>query len=905
MEQDELRAYFEDFYVDSFRLSPELDNALSTILDTKDPLDSLEFNPIEYINRMFPNEQSLASLDEILSKLKQKMRQLDEHTKELARKQSDAAAQECVQELEAAKKAIQDLFAKIRQIKEKATQSETMVQEITRDIKSLDYAKRHLTSSITALKRLQMLGRNQLQHTSKSYGHGGRSVAGDVRADTVQRECAAAAGTLPFLNIEIVNNCWRRPTHVLTRASLKLPNCLIPSAKFKPIWMPKSPKNLRRGTFNRDGALISQTWVLHDACLVANVLGDPMRVVYRNRLVGWYVDLQLRDYRSVFQANEEVAALDNVSRRYAWLKRLLKICDEEHAEIFPPAWNVSECLCERFCEYTRKDLSDVLAKSSNTDVKTLLKALQLTIEWESQLSKRFLRLQHEQVDSQEPGSKFAKSISSCFEPYLGLYIDAEDKKLSEMINTYKIKPHNSEEDASAVVLSSSTDLFYHYRETLVQCAKLSTGKPFLDLCRLFGKYLVIYANGVLIGKLLNVIDYGMKMFATSQSHRDDKRAVTLEDIRLMCLILNTGDYCCATISSLEERLKEKIDENLKEQVSLEKERETFLNTVSICVRALVRGVDNCYEPWLAAMARISWATVDSVGDQSSYVSKFQSTLTECVGIIGKMMTNKRYFRTFCDKHVESFVAKYLNNIIKCRHISEVGAEQVEFYYENFILLVMCFCSNRNNTSIFNIQMLLDTHAIKTALLEMHSMGPDANTPMPTTFAKFVNKGISKAEAILKVVMTPQDPMDGFIENYIFLIGDRNTSNFQKILDLKVMSTITFTPTSGPNVNPSTLPMSIQSSLNTIASSASNFSPSQLPQLSQLNLAPALSSASAGGAASQSGELGSPTQGTGQTTGTRTGKFNENFRKLVLTGMSFRRDLQERREKQEAHNKDRD
>lgn len=32
-----------------------------------------------------------------------------------------------------------------------------MVQEITQDIKSLDFAKRHLTLSITALKRLQML----------------------------------------------------------------------------------------------------------------------------------------------------------------------------------------------------------------------------------------------------------------------------------------------------------------------------------------------------------------------------------------------------------------------------------------------------------------------------------------------------------------------------------------------------------------------------------------------------------------------------------------------------------------------------------------------------------------------------------------------------------------------------
>lgn len=42
------------------------------------------------------------------------MRQLDEHTKELTRKQSDAAAQESVQELEAAKKAIQVIIAMLK-----------------------------------------------------------------------------------------------------------------------------------------------------------------------------------------------------------------------------------------------------------------------------------------------------------------------------------------------------------------------------------------------------------------------------------------------------------------------------------------------------------------------------------------------------------------------------------------------------------------------------------------------------------------------------------------------------------------------------------------------------------------------------------------------------------------------
>jgi isocitrate/isopropylmalate dehydrogenase len=45
-----------------------------------------------------------------------------------------------------------------------------MVQEITQDVKSLDYAKRHLTHSVTVLKRLQMLvtAVDQLETMSKN-----------------------------------------------------------------------------------------------------------------------------------------------------------------------------------------------------------------------------------------------------------------------------------------------------------------------------------------------------------------------------------------------------------------------------------------------------------------------------------------------------------------------------------------------------------------------------------------------------------------------------------------------------------------------------------------------------------------------------------------------------------------
>jgi hypothetical protein len=52
---------------------------------------------------------------------------------------------------------MEELFGRIKEIKQKAELSEMMVQEITRDIKSLDNAKKNLTGSITTLNHLKML----------------------------------------------------------------------------------------------------------------------------------------------------------------------------------------------------------------------------------------------------------------------------------------------------------------------------------------------------------------------------------------------------------------------------------------------------------------------------------------------------------------------------------------------------------------------------------------------------------------------------------------------------------------------------------------------------------------------------------------------------------------------------
>ena len=135
--------------------SPQLESALAEVLPSDDPLDAADFDPVAYMNAKFPTEESLGSTT-FCDELDARSKSLNEEILQTVRAQTSAGSS-ARKDLENGKQSVAELFVKVREIKGKAEQSEQMVHEICRDIKSLDYAKRHLTTTITALKRLQML----------------------------------------------------------------------------------------------------------------------------------------------------------------------------------------------------------------------------------------------------------------------------------------------------------------------------------------------------------------------------------------------------------------------------------------------------------------------------------------------------------------------------------------------------------------------------------------------------------------------------------------------------------------------------------------------------------------------------------------------------------------------------
>ncbi|KAK6144845.1 hypothetical protein DH2020_021665 [Rehmannia glutinosa] len=112
---------------------------------------------MDYINQMFPTEASLSGVEPLMQKIHNEIRKVDAEILAAVRQQSNSGTK-AREDLAAATRAVQELIFKIQEIKTKAARSETMVQEICRDIKKLDFAKKHITTAITALHRLTMLG---------------------------------------------------------------------------------------------------------------------------------------------------------------------------------------------------------------------------------------------------------------------------------------------------------------------------------------------------------------------------------------------------------------------------------------------------------------------------------------------------------------------------------------------------------------------------------------------------------------------------------------------------------------------------------------------------------------------------------------------------------------------------
>lgn len=551
-----------------------------------------------------------------------------------------------VKRIQAAKADLAELFQKVEGVRQRAIETEEAITEMTADIKRLDNTKKNLTLSMTALKRLQMLttAYEQLRGLSSSRQY---------------RECAQLLQAVIQLMAHFKSYRSIDQIATLSRNVSDLQREMLEQVceDFE-ITFAKGEIPQRRG-------------MLAEACLVMDSLGENAR----SRLITWYCNTQLREYRQLFRGSEEAGSLDNISRRYSWFKRMLKTYDDEHAALFPPSWRVNELLANAFCEGTREDFKGILQRSARRadgqtlDVDLLLSCLQETLEFEHGLERKFTNASRASTDTlssnEDKSPIFSQAISEAFEPYLSIWVEAQDKHLSTMLPKYRAEPARQpdEEFSPQMVISSSTELFSFYRMTLAQCAKLSTGARLVELTKVFAKYLDQYAQQILL--------YYVSERSSGQT---PSKTPQIEDL---VLVLNTADYCYITSTQLEEKIKSRIDHDLRSSIDLQSQADAFMGIASATVRALVRKVEVDIEPTWREMRNTGWSKMESVGDQSSYVGEMLSKIKSRAAEILAMLHKQQYARAFCDNVVELTANAYIANMFQCKPISEVGAEQVK------------------------------------------------------------------------------------------------------------------------------------------------------------------------------------------------------------------------------------
>uniref|UniRef100_A0A182TEZ6 Vacuolar protein sorting-associated protein 53 homolog n=1 Tax=Anopheles melas TaxID=34690 RepID=A0A182TEZ6_9DIPT len=782
-------------HINEIVLSEDVQRAIEQVLQSSDPLDQPDFNPTDYINQLFPNEQSLSNIDEVIAKMECDISLIDDNIRSVVRGQVNTGENGRVA-LKEAQQSLTQLFSLITDIKSRAEKTEDAVKEITRDIKQLDSAKNNLTYAITTLNHLHMLvgGVENLKRLSE------RRQYGEV-LNPLQAIIEVNQHFQQYSEIAQIQTLSAQVQQIQSELATQITD------DFKNFFSPTSHSNANRMTLTQ----------LKDACQVASVLDKPVK----KNILKWFINLQLQEYVQLFHENQDIAWLDKIDKRYAWVKRHLLDFEEKYGTVFPADWEVSERITVQFCTITREELAKIVARRrTEIDVKLLLFAIQKTANFEQLLDKRFNGTTLVEATSEEvrpERGSFSSLIGSCFKPYLDIYMDSIDRELTALIEQFAQANQQMmvPKEINPGILPNCADLFVFYKKCMVQCMQLSNEKPMYDLVLLFKKYLREYAAKVLearipkpqppntttssISSSMSLLTKDFQNLSTAAGqviHNFLKEGETprfsSEDMRKICYILATAEYCLETVQQLEDKLKEKIDKQYVAKVDLSDEKDVYHRIISNCIQLLVHDLDAACEQSLLLMTKIAWHSISNVGDQSGFVNQIITNLKQTVPVIRDNLANSRkYYTQFCHKFVNSFIPKYINTLYRLRPTSS-GSSSAS---GTAALVASASSSSLSEggassgaASGGNIlgceQLLLDTHSLKTVLMDLPSIGSQVQRKPPASYTKVVVKGMAKAEMIIKVVMQPVHPASLYIEQYLKLMPESSVVEFHKILEMK-------------------------------------------------------------------------------------------------------------------------
>lgn len=208
--------------------------------------------------------------------------------------------------------------------------------------------------------------------------------------------------------------------------------------------------------------------------------------------------------------------------------------------------------------------------------------------------------------------------------------------------------------------------------------------------------------------------------------------------------------------------------------------------------------------------------MNSVGDQSPYVSQLAATLRHSVPHVrDNLAASRKYYTQFCLKFVTAFMPRFVAALYRCRpattgvtHASASAAAAASAVTDPGVAASQAagldgdaasasaaaadvVTHSSSSAAAANImgceQLLLDTHSIKTILLELPSIGSQVRRKAPASYTKVVLRGMAQPEAIVKLCMAPIGGAHAaYAEQYARMLPGSTVAEFGRVLEMKAV-----------------------------------------------------------------------------------------------------------------------
>lgn len=562
---------------------------------------SADFDEIQFLNELFPTEDSINTLPNILSIVENEIKHFDSEMKEAVRTYStlSSKSQKIIQETSST---IQEIDDKVDSLQSRATNTQLTVSSMCQSIKAYDNAKTHLTESITCLKRLQMttFAVSDLEEMYKQCNY-------SESADRILALTTLLEYFQDFESNQELDNVRQRFEVIKREIKSKI-------------------------TYDLDQKLFS-TIVdssVSPAFKVIESLGDRIM----QDTIDWFCSKYLEPYVQQYQKTP----LQNTKDRYLWLKNSLDEYKDKYSQVIPQNWRMPYNITLNFCIETRKHLREIIEKGKPT-LENFTIGFESTAMFEQALSQEFGSNIINEKGNQEwkNDDKFVGLIGSAFTKHTQLYLAGINQKLKLQVQDLHQKSSKII-DSTDKTLKSSNELVEIMNNIIKRCAGFNDNNVLYDL----------------FFHLKNTIsEYTDLIFNDRPTNLTSDKSVPL-----YCATINTFQFFKSIINGLSNRIRSFVNEDQKSGVRVDDIDDKLGDNLARLVRKLSGMICNekC-QSGFSSLQSGNWMTCPD--NQCVFGQNICKGLEQIIPVLKKWMRDEsfNYFRS-------QFIVYFVNKIIE-------------------------------------------------------------------------------------------------------------------------------------------------------------------------------------------------------------------------------------------------